>query len=83
MKPIIIALSLVALSCAYAQAQSGIDCRKFRKNADGSWSATEQMTIAGPNGNVQIGPGVSFNPGVAFSGVDLAATLNRECSTGR
>ena len=45
----------------------------FRRNADGTWTATKPFSIGG----VSMGPGVSFSRGVAFSGVDLASMLDQ------
>jgi hypothetical protein len=57
-----------------------LDCSKFRHNEDGSWTPISQFTITNQNGShVSMGPGVSFRPGVQFSGIDLATLLNQQC----
>lgn len=59
-----------------------IDCSNFRHNEDGSWTPVSQFTITNQNGSqVSMGPGVSFRPGVQFSGIDLATLLNQQCLT--
>lgn len=63
---------------AYAQAPK-LNCAQFNHNPNGSWSPTVPVTISGPNGSVQIGPGASFNPGAVMAGLDLAALLNEQC----
>ncbi len=50
-------------------------CPDFRKNQDGSWSPVVPIQIGG----VSMGPGVSFNSGVLFEGVDLASQLEAKC----
>ena len=40
----------------------------FKKNSDGSYSPKKIVEIGG----VKMGPGVTFNKGVSFSGFDLA-----------
>jgi hypothetical protein len=47
--------------------------QSFRRNANGSWTPLKTVTIGG----ITVGPGVAFTPGVAFSGLDLAALLNQ------
>ncbi len=54
-------------------------CQSFRKNADGSWTSIGSVTINGPNGSIQIGPGMTFQRGVLFMGLDLAAWLDENC----
>ncbi|MFC1926853.1 hypothetical protein ACFLWV_03795 [Chloroflexota bacterium] len=57
-----------------------IPCEAFQKNPDGSWSCVRPVTISGPSGQIQIGPGMSFNRGVLFMGVDLATLLDENCT---
>jgi hypothetical protein len=52
-------------------------CDAFRKNADGSWTSIETMTISG----VEVGPGVTFRQGVPFKDLDLATWLDQNCSS--
>jgi len=61
------------------QQQQTIPCNAFQKNPDGSWSPTRQVTISGPNGQGTMNPGVSFRPGVAFMGIDMATALEQQC----
>jgi hypothetical protein len=60
------------------------DCSNFRHNEDGSWTPLSQITITIQNGSrVSMGPGVSFRPGVQFSGIDIAELLNQKCISTR
>jgi hypothetical protein len=70
------ALCLLGLTPLVAHAQSRqLTCADFVRNANGSWSPLVPVTIGG----VTMGPGVAFTPGVMFSGVDLAALLEKNC----
>jgi hypothetical protein len=44
----------------------------FIRHEDGSWEPLQPFTITGPNGKIQISPGVRFKPGVPFIGLDIA-----------
>ncbi len=55
-------------------------CQSFRKNADGSWTSIQSVTITGQGGGqIQIGAGMTFTRGVQFMGLDLAAWLDQNC----
>jgi hypothetical protein len=54
-------------------------CSAFRRNPNGSWTSIQSVTIQGPNGAIQIGPGMTSTRGVAFMGLDLAAWLDANC----
>ena len=54
-------------------------CDSFRRNPNGSWTSVAAVTIQGPAGQVQIGPGMTFTRGVIFMGLDLAAWLDENC----
>ena len=77
----IIVLSLIiSLSIAgSASAQEDFTCGDFQHNEDGSWTPLKDMTIAAPNGQIEIGPGVSLTVGFPILGLDLAATLDETC----
>lgn len=60
--------------------QQQIPCDAFQKNPDGSWTCIKPVTISGPTGQIQIGPGMTFNRGVQFMGVDLAELLDKYCT---
>jgi hypothetical protein len=77
-KKLLLAMAVALLPVLPAMADT-IPCSVFQKNPDGSWSAKQQITITGPNGQVTISPGVSYRPGVAFMGIDLAAQLEQQC----
>jgi hypothetical protein len=53
-----------------------LTCGDFQRNPNGSWSPLHPVTV---NGVTMGGPGVAFTEGVSFGGVDLAATLNKQC----
>jgi hypothetical protein len=61
-----------------------IPCDAFvKKGEDGSWTPTRDVNVELPDGNVlTVGPAVSFKPGSAIRGLDLAAVLERECRPG-
>lgn len=54
-------------------------CADFTHNSDGSWSPLRPVTIRSGGTTATLAPGVSFNAGVSFGGVDVAAILNRRC----
>jgi len=47
----------------------------FRRNADGSWSCIQDVTLNGPGGRIQVPAGKTFERGMVFMGVDLAGFL--------
>jgi len=50
----------------------------FQKNDDGSYSVTKPVVIKGPNGEINLNPGMTFRRGVMFMGIDIAKTLDEE-----
>jgi len=61
-----------------AQAQSGgMPCDSFVKNPDGSWTATQDAYIPGPN--IKAREGGIFRPGRVILGMDVAAKLDEAC----
>lgn len=56
-----------------------LTCSDFMQDANGSWSPTRPVTLAGPSGPIQIGPGISLHAGNFFVGSRLAATLDARC----
>lgn len=78
-------LALAAAVIAVAGFVSGasygqnVPCDQFVKHPDGSWSPLKPMTLKHDGMEVGISPAVSFRPGVAFDGVDLATLLNQSC----
>jgi len=54
-------------------------CTSFKKNQDGSWTSIKAVEIQGPSGSIKIGPGMTFNRGVSFMGLDLAKLLDEAC----
>jgi hypothetical protein len=47
----------------------------FRRNADGSWSCIQDVTLNGPGGRMQVVAGATFFRGDLFMGVDLVRFL--------
>lgn len=54
-------------------------CADFTHNSDGSWSPLRPVSIRSGGTTATLEPGVSFNTGVTFGGVDVADELNRRC----
>ena len=56
-------------------------CDAFVKNPDGSWTPTRDVNIVMPNGGdvLTVGSTVSFHPGKAVRGLDVAALLEQQC----
>ena len=51
----------------------------FHANADGSWNATQAMTLQPAAGPIPLKPSFKFKPGTLFAGFDLAAELDKAC----
>lgn len=76
----VIAAIVLAIACPGTRAQaqgSGFPCDAFQKNADGSWSATRNVVIPGPNFKAQ--QGALFRSNMSIMGVNMVATLEQEC----
>ncbi len=54
----------------------------FKKNSDGSWVAVQNTDIEVPIGTVRIPRGMVFRTGMQFYGIDVAALLDRDLSSG-
>lgn len=75
-----VAAIILAAAClgTHAQAQgSGFPCDAFMRNADGSWSATRNVLIPGPNFKAQ--QGALFRQNMSIMGMNVAETLEHEC----
>lgn len=75
------ALALV-VSPAHAQqptGQSELDCSRFTRNPDGSWSVKQPLELFTDTGRVRISPGPPFKPGMSFGGLDIARMLDEQC----
>jgi hypothetical protein len=77
----IVALAIVVplSGSVSAVAQEEFTCEDFQHNEDGSWSPLKDMKIAAPNGQIELGPGVSLSVWLPILGLDLAAALNEKC----
>lgn len=54
-------------------------CAMFHANADGSWNATQPMTLRPAAGPIPLKPSFKFKPGTLFAGFDLASQLDKSC----
>jgi hypothetical protein len=52
--------------------------RAFFRNADGSWTCVEPVTIDHPRGRIQLTVGTLLMPGTIFMGIDLAGWLDEQ-----
>lgn len=52
--------------------------KAFQRNADGSWTCVQPMTLEGPNGRIQVPEGVHLKRGMLFMGVELAKWLDQQ-----
>ncbi|MGA8172543.1 MAG: hypothetical protein WB816_17170 [Methylocystis sp.] len=62
--------------------ETGISCRDFRRNPDGSWSPIRRVTIVGPHGPFSVTPGQIFwiqLQGTTNYGVNIAEILDDQC----
>jgi len=51
--------------------------KAFDRNPNGSWMCIAPATYNGPNGRIQVAPGLIVMPGQFFMGIDLASWLER------
>ena len=51
--------------------------KAFERNPNGSWTCIAPATLDGPNGRIQVAPGLIVLPGTIFMGIDLATWLER------
>lgn len=79
MKPLYFVAALLISSSSFAQ--TTLTCSDFVHNPNGSWSPKHPVVIQGGGGSISMSPGVSFNPGTQFMGLDLAAALNAQCGS--
>ena len=49
----------------------------FERQADGSWTCREPVTVQTAHGPVSVEPGMTFNYGERLDDVDLAELLER------
>ena len=53
----------------------------FHRDANGTWTCLDAVTIEHPRGRIQVTPGSRFSPGTNFMGVDLAAWLDEQLAS--
>jgi hypothetical protein len=89
--PALLILACVAVP-GIAQAQEvtlkdAIQCKDFKHNSDGSWSAKDVSLNYGPPGKQQqvnlFGTTTIRQGKIVSGGVDLWAVLNEKCGTGK
>jgi hypothetical protein len=51
--------------------------KAFDRHPNGSWTCIAPATLNGPNGRIQVAPGLIVLPGTIFMGIDLASWLER------
>ena len=56
-----------------------LSCEAFTKNSDGSWSSIHATDIQAPIGTIRIPPGMTFQQGKTFIGIELVAVLEKNC----
>jgi hypothetical protein len=83
-KPLFLS-GFLAVSGMSTEAFAQPDCSKFFHNADGSWSPTLPIMMAGTNGaNTIISPETRFRAGTrSLPGLDLGRYLDTHCSNSR
>lgn len=55
----------------------------FRREADGSWTCIEAVTVDHPNGRIQFIAGTVFRPEDIFMGIKVAKWLDALADTRR
>ena len=79
MTRMLLAAALIGFGCTSASA--GFDCGKWQKNADGSWSAKEPVSIGGRAGLLEYFPGETYREGQSKNGLDIAKLLEANCAS--
>lgn len=52
---------------------------KLIHHPDGSYEPKQTIKITTPSGEVTLNPGVRFQPGVEFMGIDITKVLDEDC----
>ncbi|WP_232631874.1 hypothetical protein [Methylobacterium sp. Leaf118] len=84
LRSVLFGLSAWALVAGSAQAQQPtgqmeVDCSRFTRNPDGSWSVKQPLELFSETGRVRISPGPPFKLGMSFGGLDIARMLDEQC----
>ena len=59
------------------------NCMKhFVRDSSGAWECVSPAELAGPNGRIQVTPGLRVTKGTTFMGVDLAKWLDEQYESG-
>lgn len=59
---------------------NAVPCDAFRKNPDGSWTATRAVSVKVGSGTVSVGANTNFAPrAIRLNGVDFANFLDDRC----
>jgi hypothetical protein len=57
-----------------------LPCDAFRKNPDGSWTATRAVTVKASAWTISVGPDTTYAPkAINLNGVDFAKFLDDHC----
>lgn len=62
-----------------AHAEIQIDCGMFKKNADGSWSPTSEISLSSDGMSLTAGRGTKFVSGAHFGRLDLYGIIESSC----
>jgi hypothetical protein len=73
----------VVFTATGSAALAAPNCAEFFSNADGSWSPTHPILIAGATSQTQIMPSDKFRPGMPGLAGRIAASLNHNCRYAR
>ena len=76
--PFLFAITVAFLPTA-GNAQGSFPCQAFKMQPNGMLAVVQPVTITGPNGQVSMGPGMSFGPGVAMMGLNVYELYQRNC----
>ena len=65
-----------------ASAESKFPCSSFRKNQDGSLTATKRVVLQAQTGRLVLGRGANIKVGASFGGLNPVDAFNQKCSLG-
>jgi hypothetical protein len=82
-KLLLIGLSALSLTSAFAEQPVGPNCNDFSSNPDGSWSPSKPFIFATPSSQTQIMPSEKMQPQMPGARGWLARYLNARCRFGR
>jgi hypothetical protein len=83
---IVAATALPALAQAVQTPQGGpnsppVACGDYKKNADGSWAPTKDVSLIFPDGTtLGVKAGTTFSAAGSYMGLPMSLILNQQCS---